>query len=221
LRPIISVKTIINQNRIFLAFYLLFIITGGVLLLLTSKHDLHIALNQYHHNLLDPLFYYATYLGDGIMALLVFIIFLSVKYRYALLIGISNLFSAGVTQLLKHTVFDDVTRPKKFFEGIHDLYLVPGVDNYYFNSFPSGHTTCAFSLYFSLALITKNKSIELLLFFIAIMVGYSRVYLSQHFFEDIYAGSLVGVLFTIPVYCFIQQSNKAWLDKSVLHFFNK
>lgn len=221
MQPIFLVKTIINQNRIFLAFYLLFVVSGGVLLLLTNKHDLHIVFNQFHYPFLDPLFYYFTYLGDGIMAVLVFVIFLSVKYRYALIIGISNLLSASVTQLLKHTVFDDVYRPKKFFEGIHDLYFVPGVENYSFNSFPSGHTTCAFALYFSLAMITKNKSIELFLFFLALMVAYSRVYLSQHFFEDIYAGSLIGVLTTILVYYYIQRSNKVCLNKSVRHIFNK
>lgn len=221
MQPIFLVKTIINQNRTFLVLYLLFVISGGILLLLTSKHDLHIALNQFHNSFFDIVFYYATYLGDGIMAVLVFIIFLSVKYRYALFIALSNLLSAGVTQLLKHTVFDDVARPKKFFEGIHDLYLVPGVDNYSFNSFPSGHTTCAFALYFSLALITKNKSIELLLFFIALMVAYSRVYLSQHFFEDIIAGSIVGVVFSIPAYYLIMRSEKNWLDKSIRDFFNK
>ena len=32
------------------------------------------------------------------------------------------------------------------------------------------------------------------LFFLALLGAYSRVYLSQHFFEDIYAGSFVGLI---------------------------
>jgi membrane-associated phospholipid phosphatase len=35
------------------------------------------------------------------------------------------------------------------------------------------------------------------LFFVALMVGYSRMYLSQHFFEDVTVGSVVGVMVTV------------------------
>jgi hypothetical protein len=136
-----------------------------------------------------------------------------------LFIGISNLISALITQLLKHTLFADIVRPKKFFEGIHDLYFVPGVDNYLYNSFPSGHSTCAFSLYFALSLIVENKFVKLICFITALLVGYSRVYLSQHFFEDVYAGSLIGVVTTIIVYYIIKKTEKNWMEKSLISSF--
>jgi membrane-associated phospholipid phosphatase len=147
------------------------------------------------------------------------IILLTIKYRYAFIVGASNIIASFITQVLKQTIYADVVRPKKFFEGVHELYLVPGVDNHLYNSFPSGHSTCAFALYFALALINENKFLKLFLFAIALLTGYSRIYLSQHFFEDVYAGSIIGVCSTFIVYYFIQKTNKPSMDKSLVTLF--
>ena len=153
------------------------------------------------------------------MALMTVIILLTIKYRYALITALSSLISAAITQTLKHTIYDDVVRPKKFFEGVHDLYLVPGVDNHLYNSFPSGHATSAFALFFSLALITKSHTFKIALFILALLTAYSRIYLSQHFFEDVYAGSLIGLGSTIAVFYFIQKNHKSWMENSILKLF--
>jgi membrane-associated phospholipid phosphatase len=71
-----------------------------------------------------------------------------------------------------------------------------------------------------LALFTKNKWIEFLLFSIALIVGYSRVYLSQHFFIDIYAGSIIGVSTTLVIYFLFRNLKAQWLDKSLINSFN-
>lgn len=155
------------------------------------------------------------------MVLLTVIILMAVKYRYAVIVGLSNIIASIITQALKQTVFNDVVRPKKFFEGIQELYFVPGVENHLYFSFPSGHATCAFSLYFALALLVKNKALELSLFFVALLVGYSRIYLSQHFFEDVYAGSLIGISITFIVYYLIQKSKKNWMNGSLITSFKK
>lgn len=155
------------------------------------------------------------------MVLLTVIILSAVKYRYAVIVGLSNIIASIITQALKQTVFNEVVRPKKFFEGIQDLYFVPGVENHLYFSFPSGHATCAFSLYFALALLVKNKALELSLFFVALLVGYSRIYLSQHFFEDVYAGSLIGICITFIVYYLIQKSNRNWMNGSLITSFKK
>lgn len=155
------------------------------------------------------------------MVLLTVIILMAVKYRYAVIVGLSNIIASIITQILKQTVFNEVVRPKKFFEGMQELYFVPGVENHLYYSFPSGHATCAFSLYFALALLVKNKALELSLFFVALLVGYSRIYLSQHFFEDVYAGSLIGICITFIVYYLIQKSNRNWMNGSLITSFKK
>lgn len=153
------------------------------------------------------------------MAVLGVIVLLSVKYRYALIVGFSNFAASMLTQALKKMVFNDSLRPKKFFEGMHDIYLVPGVENHLHHSFPSGHATSAFALYFSLALIVKSNKLKLLLFLIALFAAYSRVYLSQHFFEDIYVGSIIGVGVTFLTFAVIQNNQSPKLEKSINSLF--
>jgi len=215
------VKAIFKTNVSFLLPYILFIVSGAFLLVINTKTERHLGFNTFHSSFFDTFFYYTTYLGDGLMVLLTVIILMAVKYRYAVIVGLSNIIASIITQALKQTVFNDVVRPKKFFEGIQELYFVPGVENHLYFSFPSGHATCAFSLYFALALLVKNKALELSLFFVALLVGYSRIYLSQHFFEDVYAGSLIGISITFIVYYLIQKSNRNWMNGSLITSFKK
>ena len=75
------------------------------------------------------------------------------------------------------------------------------------HSFPSGHTVTAFSMGVIFTYWSNNRALGPLLLLIAVMVGYSRMYLSEHFFEDVTAGSVMGVLITlIWIY---------WLDNKV------
>ena len=212
-------RTLFKINSPFFIPYLIFIVFGGVLLAIGSKVNIHLTFNSFHHSFFDTFFFYVTYLGDGTVALLVTIMLVAVKYRYALIVGLSNIISAVITQTLKQNVFPDALRPKKYFEGLHELYFVPGVENHLYYSFPSGHTTCAFALFLSLSLIVKNKNLKLLFFFVALLVGYSRIYLSQHFFDDVYVGSIIGVGVTVLVYQAIQKIEKGKLDRSLISSF--
>ncbi len=214
-------KSVLKSNSLFLVPYSVFLIAGALVLLNHSKADVHLSINSIHNHSLDFFFYYATYLGDGWVAIIAVIILLAVQYRYSMIVGVSYIVSSVFTQLLKQIVFEDMVRPKKYFEGIHDLYFVPGVNNHLYYSFPSGHATTAFSLCFAIALIIKNSTLKFCLFLVALLVSFSRIYLSQHFFEDVYAGSLIGVVITFITYWIIQKSNSHWLDQSLPISFSK
>ena len=208
------------QNLYFLFPYLLFLISAGIFLSLHSKAEAHLILNQHRARLLDIFFENITYLGDFITVITVTFLLCLYKYRFALLVAVSNIISAIITQSLKHTFFDAVVRPKKFFEGMDTLNLVPGFENYLYNSFPSGHSTSAFTTFFCLAMIVENKLAKFLMFMIALMIGFSRVYLSQHFLNDVYAGSLIGVTTALIIYRIIFFSDKfvniKWMEKSII-----
>lgn len=214
-------KAILKNNLSFLVPYFLFLLIGAVIIFVNSKAETHLAFNSFHNTFFDAINTYTTYLGDGFTAALLILMMLAVKYRYFIILAAANVLSALIAQALKHFVFDDVVRPKKFFEGIQELYFVPGIENHMFNSFPSGHTTCAFALYMSFALITQNKMYKFLFLILGLLTGYSRIYLSQHFFEDVYAGSIIGVTSSIVVYYFVQRKNHPWMEKSIVNFFNK
>lgn len=76
------------------------------------------------------------------------------------------------------------------------------------NSFPSGHSLGAFALFSLLAFfLPKRSGYVTAMFFLAISVGVSRVYLVQHFWQDVYAGSLVGVVLAMAVFSLNQRYN--------------
>lgn len=189
-------------------------------MLLKSKAELHLFFNQYHSPVADSFFLFLTYFGDGLMALFLFIILLFIRYRYALIFSVSSILSAIITHLMKNGFPSD--RPIKYFTDKAQLYLVQGSEMNFHNSFPSGHTVTAFAIYFALALFTDNKLFKTLLFILALLVGYSRVYLSQHFFQDIYVGSIIGTLTSFTAYYYLQNSNwlnsKEWADSSLSGF---
>jgi membrane-associated phospholipid phosphatase len=215
------VKAIFLNNRGFLLPYLLFIILGAVLVGMNTKTALHIGFNSFHNHFFDIFFRYITWLGDGITWILAVLMLFTIKYRYAFIVGLSCFISSMITQLLKRTVFSEMVRPRRFFEGVHEIYFVPGVENYTNNSFPSGHTTVAFSLCLGLALISKKNNLKWIYFILALLIAYSRVYLSQHFFGDIYAGSIIAVITTLAVFYFLQKSTRSWLDGSTNTIFKK
>ena len=75
------------------------------------------------------------------------------------------------------------------------------------NSFPSGHTTGAFSLmcFLSFMLPARYRPWGIVLFFIALMVAYSRLYLAAHFYEDAYVGSIIGGFGTLIIYTIMKR----------------
>ena len=80
------------------------------------------------------------------------------------------------------------------------------------DSFPSGHTLTAFATGVLLTYLVKNKRWAFLLIFYGVMVGFSRMYLSEHFFEDVVAGSIMGVVLTILWIWFIE--NKKFIHSA-------
>ena len=147
-------KKTLLQNRAFLIPYILFVLVSGTFLLTYPKGEAHLILNQcYSSEYCDYFFSFATYFGDGFVVLLIIAIFLFIRYRFALLLAASNLVAAIITQTLKHTLFSDYVRPKKYFEGAAELKLIPWIENYSYNTFPSGHSTAAFATFICFALL--------------------------------------------------------------------
>jgi membrane-associated phospholipid phosphatase len=78
------------------------------------------------------------------------------------------------------------------------------------NSFPSGHATSVFALATILALNTSDKRFSILYLITAIITGYSRIYLGQHFLADVTAGALIGTLSGLIVYWYLRQVKIEW-----------
>ena len=79
-------------------------------------------------------------------------------------------------------------------------YFIDGVTHIGFASFPSGHTTSVFALATLLAIFDGNKKWNSLYLLAAVAVGYSRIYLGQHFLGDVLVGSLIGVVTAVGIH---------------------
>lgn len=174
----------------------LFCFIGALLLLLYFSYgDVVLLINGSKVGLLDGIMPWLTYLGDGLFFALVALGLLIYRWRLGLFFAIAGVVQAGVTALLKRVVFGNVPRPTKYFEELGvKLELIPGVDHASYFSFPSGHTMTVFMMTSLLCFTIVPRRYHISLLCLAMLGGITRIYLLQHFLQDVVAGSLVGVM---------------------------
>lgn len=177
-------------------------------------------MNALHTPFLDVLMQYWTLLGDGLLLVITVAGLLMISFRY-FFTGLAAFAIGGLgAQVLKRLIFSDMPRPLKFFElagGGEQLYLVEGIDLHSWLSFPSGHTSTAFAVFFALALMTRSALGQAGLFVLALGVGYSRIYLSQHFLVDVVGGSFLGLLSGWIAWLWIKRYKGRWMDRSIFN----
>ena len=169
---------------------------GIFILLAYSKADGFLILNPYHPRLLDYFFIGYTYFGDGLFIVTLALILFFCKKRFlSLMIVSSYAFSGVIVLILKYFIVE--ARPAFYLKNINYTYFIDGVTLHNFHSFPSGHTTSAFALAAILGFAAKNKNYAIIFLLMAALVGYSRIYLGQHFMDDVVAGSCIGLVSAI------------------------
>ncbi len=178
---------------------------GALFILFQDKLDFQKKINQMGNPVLDLVMRNLTYAGDGLFSVLVFLVLLFIRIKTALIALISFVLTAGVVQLLKHTVFDTMKRPYYFLQSDVNFRIIEDFTYHSSNSFPSGHSASIFAICTVIAYQYKSKlSIQLLLVVIAVLVALTRVYLCQHFLQDIIAGSLIGTLISYYTSLFLE-----------------
>lgn len=197
---------LIKNNSSFFVILLIFIISVGTIITIHSKNDAQLFANSFYNDFFDYFFYYMSQVIEEFFApiiLLAVLLFRNIKSGIILLAA--YLISGAVTQFLKLAIYYDAMRPNAL---MPELRLIPEsfeLHNRVNNSFPSGHTTAAFSMFLILTIFMKNKKWGYFFGLMAVGVAYARVYLSQHFFEDILLGAIIGTFVSLATYY--------WLDK--------
>jgi len=172
---------------------IILLVTGIVVLMYWGKETVFLKLNHQHSNLSDFVLKYFTYVGEGLfMALLGVVLFLFGQRKLGILMIVAFAVSGLLAQGLKRV--KENPRPGLYFQKTEMIHNVDGKLLKGKNSFPSGHATTAFAMFSLLAFVTRNKGLQLFYFVAACTVGYSRIYLGQHFTEDVLAGAALGVL---------------------------
>lgn len=210
-------NTLVN-NRTFVIPYLMALCAGTLAMSFWEKEALFFKLHNLHTPYTDIFFKYLTHLGDGLFLVVVIIFLAFIHFGKAAFLFLAFLLSGILAQFLKKIIFPDALRPKGWFGSESSLQAIEGVDLNIFYSFPSGHTVTAFSACFAIAIMLRNKAWGYVMIIAAIFIGYSRIYLGQHFFEDVYYGSLIGMVSAIIVWTFFyRQMDKPWAEKSLLN----
>mgnify|MGYP003561748457 FL=1 len=70
-------------------------------------------------------------------------------------------------------------------------------------------------------MISKQVGLNVILYLLAVLAAYSRVYLSQHFVEDTIAGSWLGIISAILCYFIFVNSGLSKAQRLDQPLFNK
>ena len=188
------------QHEQFQHFRLAVFFSLGIALLLAlfvavyGKDRSFLMINGHYSTEADYFFNYVTYLGDGLIWIPLFVYVLAYKRDFFIAVLAALLICTLLTHLGKRVIFADEPRPLRLLGNLaRAVPLMAGRDNYV-NSFPSGHTSTAFTFALLLAFIVRRRFAIFVFPLIAFLVGYSRVYLAQHFVTDVLAGTVIGIV---------------------------
>lgn len=208
-----ALSSLYKENRSFFIGFFLFVIASLFVLIFFSKADGFFLLNPYHTDFLNYFFIPYTYLGDGFFCVAVGLLLFIFKKRFLSLMVISSYAISGIiAQVLKNLIIE--ARPAVYLKGTSYHYFIADVTLHNYQSFPSGHSVSAFALAGVLSFAVKNKKYSMLFLAAAILVGYSRIYLAQHFMDDVLTGAIIGLLTAIVCWIFFEKYFNRLLNSS-------
>ncbi|MBL4703023.1 MAG: phosphatase PAP2 family protein [Flavobacteriales bacterium] len=214
-----NIKYLLTES-LFFRLFIVYFIAWGSLMYNYGNQEMLLLINENHNGILDPIFKYVTHIGGGWFTFAICLVIFAMRFKWGIIAAISFMGSAVITQVLKRLVFDWDRPGVVFADKLDQLNLVEGVHLHSSFSFPSGHATAAAAAFCLLSLImVEKKYLGFLFCFLAIMAGFSRAYLMQHFPSDILVGSIIGALTSLIVYAWLKDKKfGSWGDKS---FFKK
>lgn len=155
----------------------------------------------------DNVFNFFSHLAEGWIWIPYFILLFGWFKKDAIFMLLNFLISTLLTQIPKNFIWANVSRPMA--SGIpHDqIHTVKGVEMHLWNSFPSGHSATAYTLFLVTVYFFPKRSVLVVGALYAMACGYSRVYLGQHFPMDV-AGGITVALLTILISIYIRKNEK-------------
>ncbi len=147
---------------------------------------------------LDIFFYRATDLGGAVFISIFTLSLVLFGSRENKIIGVEALIALTISQIIVHSLKKLLSRqrPYKIIEQLNTF----GIDLSDY-SFPSGHTTASFSLATSLALNLPKFAV--IVFFLALIIAISRIYLGVHYPTDVTAGIVIGLGIALVVHLYL------------------
>ena len=137
----------------------------------------------------DAIMPFITRLGDAgfIWIAISIILICTKKYRK---VGIASLLAISISTILTEGII------KHLVERVRPIIAYP-IDNPLIklptsSSFPSGHTASSIAVTYVLS--TYIKRYKFYFISLAVLIGFSRIYLYVHYFSDVLGGAVVGLI---------------------------
>jgi membrane-associated phospholipid phosphatase len=190
---------------------------GGLLLSAYSKQAIFLAINTHYSAFGDVLMYYVTWMGQAeVIIPCLSLLMIMPRFRnwwYFVTALLCNLVPFFVQHYIKGWL--NHPRPQLVFCNTPGMHCLPHWPVLLHNSFPSGHSEGAFSFFcfLSLILTAHYRWAGALFFLLALAVGYSRIYLAAHFFDDVYIGSIIGMAGTTLVFSVMARYRDSFFKK--------
>jgi undecaprenyl-diphosphatase len=145
--------------------------------------------NNMHSYIMDKVMITSTHLGNNgaIWIVIILLLMINKKYRKIGFIALGALILSAILGegILKHLV--QRTRPCVNIPAIDMLIKKPS--SY---SFPSGHSASAFAV--AAVLANYFKKYKFVLFGLALLIAFSRLYLYVHYPTDVLTGVVLGLI---------------------------
>ncbi len=190
---------LVNKHRFYFTAYFVFFVALFIFILNTDELGATLFFSNHRTEAGDFFFKWITLLGEiyPFVGLTLYFLIIKKNKFTAQKMAFSGLFIMVPIFLFK--TFFSFDRPATIIENmgiLPDIHFVTGVEVLRgATSFPSGHTASAFVVWTLLAFEFGNRQLflQLLCLTTAILVGVSRVYLIQHFPQDVLFGSSIGM----------------------------
>lgn len=142
--------------------------------------------NEYLHNaFLDQVMIFFSRIGDAAFVWIVFAVLLLLVPKYRK-IGVAVFAGLFLSSLICDDILKPlIARPRPEFTE----YLVRLPNSF---SFPSGHTMSSFTA--AAILSGSGRTAKYVAYLLAILIGFSRVYLCVHYPSDVLCGAVLGIL---------------------------
>ena len=197
-------------NRLF-PFFFAFVLL--IPFLFVDRINLMISVNDCRTEFWDTFFVKSSSLGNTVTVIFAVLLVLRFKLKWLAVFLLAFLFQVFIVVLFKKGILHDELRPYLFFKYSNMLgriSLIEGVKMRHVNTFPSGHTATIFFLVSFFAILARNNVASWVLLLVGLLVGFSRIYLFQHWYIDVYFGMLFGTVSSIASYLIVKAYPKNW-----------
>lgn len=204
-------KEDIKYPMLWWVFLTLWTLGGGLLYFFEEQHGVYQWIQHHLMSIPYQLIIVLTHMGTIYFVLFLYLLFFALYPQlrnkfYFYFFVISQLVPFALVQLAKQIY--KAPRPAALYEGMEWFNKIPeiwGHTQHYALSFPSGHTEgiAAVISFIVLSSPVKHKSAWTVVGALLIaIVAFSRMYLSQHFFLDVWVGGMISIWTMAIVYMF-------------------